>query len=94
MTNLEEIKRGEDAAYLLNHYLFADAFRSVREAIVTSLMDSAMGDEKTHNRLAIALQLCGQIEKQLRDHINTGKMAAIQADDSIGQKLRRVAGFR
>jgi hypothetical protein len=41
---------------------------------------SPMGDEKTHNRLVIALQILHQIDKQLTDVMNTGKLAAIQTD--------------
>jgi len=51
---------------------------------------SAMGDEKTHNRLVIALQLLNQIERSLVTHIETGKMALIQSDESLGRKLKRV----
>lgn len=51
---------------------------------------SAMGDSATHNRLVIALQLLDQIERSLVTHIETGRMAAIQADESLGKKLRRV----
>jgi hypothetical protein len=41
---------------------------------------SPLGDEKTHNRLVIALQLLNQINKQLTDVMQTGKLAAIQTD--------------
>lgn len=52
---------------------------------------SAMGDSATHNRLVIALQLLDQIERSLVTHIETGRMAAIQANnETMGQKLRRV----
>ena len=40
-----------------------------------------MGDEKTHNKLAIALQLLNQIEKVLINHMETGKLAEIQVKE-------------
>lgn len=83
MTELEEIKRGEEADRLLKNPLFSEAFTSVRENIVTSMSTSAFGDATTHNRLVIALQLLEQIEKRLKDHIATGKMSALKTDDKF-----------
>ncbi len=93
MTEAEEIKRGEEARIVFTHPLFVEAIKGVRDGIVSSLETSALGDEKLHNRLTIALQLLSQIEKQLKTHMETGKMAVIQADDRLGQKLRLAAGF-
>lgn len=90
MTPTEEIIRGDEAQRLVTHPLFRDAVASVREGIVSALSSSPMGDSQTHNRLAIALQLLGQIEKQLVSHIETGKMAQIQVEEKRG--LRRVFG--
>jgi len=83
MTELEEIKRGEEADRLLKNPLFADAFEAVKETIVSSMATSAFGDAQTHNRLVIALQLLDQIERRLKDHIATGKMSALKTDDKF-----------
>lgn len=89
--SLEEIKRGDDAKQLIENYLFKGAFKAVEDGIVQSMKQSAMGEEKTHNRFVIALQLLSQIERSLITHIETGRMAAIQANnETIGQKLKRV----
>lgn len=93
MTEGEEIRRGEEARLLLENPLLKNAIKSVKDGIVNSLTTSALGDEILHNRLAIALQLLTQIEKQITTHMETGKMAAIQADDRLGQKLRMVVGM-
>ena len=77
---LEEIKLGEQAAQILDNPVYKDAIERVRENIVNSMTNSAIGDEKTHNRLVIALQLLNQINKQLTDVMTTGKLAAIQTD--------------
>ena len=77
---LEEIKLGEQAAQILENPVYIDAIAKVRENIVSSMTASPLGDEKTHNRLVIALQLLNQINKQLTDVMNTGKLAAIQTD--------------
>ena len=78
--SLEEVKRGEQAAVVLDNPLFKEAMSKVKENIVNTMATSPLGDEKTHNRLVIALQLLNQIEKQLTDVMNTGKLATIQTD--------------
>ena len=77
---LEEIKLGEQAAQVLENPVYKDAIERVRENIVNSMTNSPIGDEKTHNRLVIALQLLNQINKQLTDVMQTGKLASIQTD--------------
>lgn len=93
MTEKEEIIRGHAAQDLIDNPLFKDAINAVREGVILSIASSAMGDEKTHNRLAIALQIINQIEKQLKDHIATGKMASLQIGGGVVQKIRSVAGL-
>lgn len=78
--SLEEIKRGEQAAVILDNPVYQEAITKVRENIVASMANSPLGDEKTHNRLVIALQLLNQINKQLTDVMQTGKLASIQTD--------------
>ena len=77
---LEEVKLGEQAAQILDNPVYKDAIERVRENIVNSMTTSPIGDEKTHNRLVIALQLLNQINKQLTDVMQTGKLASIQTD--------------
>jgi len=78
--SLEEIKRGEQAAVILYNPVYQEAIAKVRENIVASMTTSPLGDEKTHNKLVIALQLLNQINKQLTDVMQTGKLASIQTD--------------
>ena len=77
---LEEVKRGEQASQILDNPIYVEAIDKVRENIVSTMTNSPLGDEKTHNRLVIALQLLNQINKQLTDVMQTGKLAAIQTD--------------
>jgi hypothetical protein len=80
---LNEVKRGEQAAQVLDNPLFQESVEKVREGIIRSMATSPLGDSETHNRLVIAMQLLNQIEKQLTDVIQTGKMAAIQTDNKF-----------
>jgi DNA-binding TFAR19-related protein (PDSD5 family) len=80
---LTEVKRGEQASQVLDNPLFQESVEKVREGIIRSMATSPLGDSETHNRLVIAMQLLNQIEKQLTDVIQTGKMAAIQTDNKL-----------
>ena len=83
MSEMEDIKRGEQADVVLNNPLFKESITKVRDGIIKSMASSALGDSETHNRLVIAMQLLNQIEKQLQDVINTGKMATLQTDNKF-----------
>jgi hypothetical protein len=78
---LNEIKRGEQAEKILNNDVYKDAFNVVKNNIINAMNDSPLGDDKTHNRLVIALQTLSQIEKALADVMQTGKIAKIQVED-------------
>ena len=80
---LTEVKRGEQASQVLDNPLFQETVEKVREGIIRSMATSPLGDSETHNRLVIAMQLLNQIEKQLTDVMQTGKMAAIQTDNKL-----------
>lgn len=84
----EEINRGVEADRVLNSQVYKDAIESVRTCLVDALASSPMGDEKTHNRLAIAIQLVNQIERNLKTYIQTGKLASIQVSGGAVQKIR------
>ena len=88
----KEIVRGAEAERILKHEIFVEAFDKVRNGIINAMTDSPMGDEKTHNRLVIAMQLLNQIEKQIQNVATTGKLAAIQVNES--HPILRKIGLR
>lgn len=90
MTPQEEVTQGEAAKQLLDNPLLKAAFDEVEKNLVRTIKASPLGDEKTHNRLAIALQLLQQIEKAITIHIETGKMAQMQVNDSLSKKVRNI----
>jgi hypothetical protein len=87
---VSEIQRGDDARIILESPLYREAIQKVKDGLISAMQQSPLGDEKTHNRLVIGLQLLGQIEKQLYDVMMTGKMARIQAQETPFQKVKRV----
>lgn len=89
----KEVKDGEDARMVLENPAYLRAIGEVEKQIIARLADSPMGDEKTQNKLVIALQLCKQINNQLRSQMETGSMARLQLDDSRVQRLKKAVGF-
>ena len=81
--SLEEIKLGEQAGVVLENPAFINAMQAVKDNIIKAMGTSGLGDEQTHNRLVIALQLLNQIEKQLTDVMQTVKMASIQTSSKL-----------
>lgn len=88
---MDEITRGHDAKRILNEPLYKEAIQAVRDGIVNAMTQSAMGDEKTHNRQVIALQVLNMIERNLQTVMETGQMAEMQLEDKKGW-FKRVGG--
>ena len=80
MTENEEMIRGEEAERVLSNPIFIESIDKVRQGIISSMEQSALGDESTHNRLVIALQLLNKIEKNIKEVAETGKMIKMQID--------------
>ncbi len=92
MTLQNEVKEGEEAERLLNNPVYQKSIEKVRTGLINAMSDSPMGDEKTHNRLVIALQLLSQIEKNIKTVAETGKLAKIQINQTPMDKVRRFVG--
>ena len=86
---LNEITRGDEAARVLENPAYKEAIEAVRAGIIANMASSPLGDEKTHNKLVIALQTLNQIEKQLHDVMTIGKLANIQRETLL-QKAAKV----
>jgi hypothetical protein len=85
---LTEVLRGEEAAKVLESPAYKEAIEKVRAGIIANMASSPLGDEKTHNKLVIALQTLNQIEKQLQEVMTTGKLAAMQ-QETVLQKAAK-----
>lgn len=86
LTPEQELLRATDAKQLLENPLFRESFDTVRSGITSAMVNSGLGDEKTHNRLVIALQLLDQLEKNIKTVMETGELAKFQVKDSFWQR--------
>lgn len=89
MTPQEEIIRGAEAENILNNAIYKEAFNKVEEGLVKAILNSALGDEKTHNKIAISLQLLHKINSELTTVMQTGKLAKIQVNETVGEKVKK-----
>lgn len=92
MTDQEQIFRGDEADSLLLNPIYRESIGRVRKGIIASMEQAALGDRETHNRLVIALQLLGQIEKNIKEIAETGKLVKLQIE-SRGA-MNAIRGFR
>lgn len=92
---MNEITRGKEAEYLLNHEIIREAFDTTRQGLIDAMAASPFGDEKTHNHLVIALQLLNKVERCIKSVADTGKLAAIQLEREeslLKRGIRKVIG--
>lgn len=89
----KQVIDADEARRLLENPILKDAFSGVEAGIIAAMKNAPMGDEKTHNRLVISLQVLNQIEKNITEKIQTGKLAEIQIQETLGEKVRKFARF-
>lgn len=90
MTPEQEIKRGAEAEQVLNSHVYKEAFEQVEKSLLDALKNSALGDETTHNRIAICFQLLSRIDLALTTVMQTGKMAKIQVNETFTEKVTKL----
>jgi hypothetical protein len=88
----EEVARGAEAERILTNPLYIESFDKVEKGLIDTLLTSPLGDDKTHNRLAIALQVLHQTRNALKTIMETGKLAKIQVNEpTVVDKVRNFA---
>lgn len=81
MADLEKERgRGNDAAYILNHAIFKEAWNAAKESLENQRLKIGLRDTDMHTRLIMAEQILSTLKHYFEDVINTGKMAQIQLE--------------
>jgi len=86
----EEIRLAREAETLMSNPVFKQAFEGIESSLIEKMRLVAMHDIDTQHELILTLQLLGGLRRQFTDVIQSGKMAQIQKEQSLGQKLRRI----
>lgn len=73
-----EVRRGKEAALLLEHPLLIEAFHKVQGELMYAWHNSPARDVEGRETIFIGMKLLGKLEAAIREHVTTGKMAAVQ----------------
>lgn len=76
----KERTRGNDAAYILNHAIFKEAWKAASESLERQRLKIGLRDTDMHTRLIMAEQILSTLKHYFEDVINTGKMAEVQLE--------------
>jgi hypothetical protein len=87
----DEVKRGRDAEYLLEHPLFVEAHATLRAEIIRQWEAAPITDLDGQHRLLIMLKLLDRLRGHIATIAETGKLATKQLADI--DKRRRILGL-
>ena len=77
--DLEKDQRsGGDAAFILNHDIYKNAWTSFEEGLSAQRKAVGIKDTDMHTRLIMAEQVMHIVRKYIENVMNTGKMAELQ----------------
>jgi hypothetical protein len=88
-TPAEEIRDANAAHKILNDPLFVKAFDGIQSGLIDKMRQVPMGDVETQHQLVLSLQLLHALKNHFSAIIQTGKMAEIQQEQSLAQKVKR-----
>lgn len=88
----DELRRAEEAQYIVNHPLFKEAMATMKEEIVKTWDASPARDEKGREWLWMLRQAALKFEDHFQTVINTGKMARLQQKQSAVEKVANLFG--
>ena len=77
----EEIRRGHEAKRITEDPLFAEAFDTYQNALITAWKNSGAHSADGRERLWLALQIAGKVRSHFERLITTGRMAQKQIEE-------------
>jgi hypothetical protein len=89
VTNDEEIRRGHEAARLMEEPLLKAAFEGIEASIFDAMRRCKVSDTVTQHELVLMLQLHGRLRSVFREHMETGELARIQKE-TLASKAKRL----
>ena len=90
MTQEERVRRAYSAKELLDNQSLQDAFKDVREGLVSSLEGCKWGEDAKQKNIMLSLQLLKGLRGVIEAHINDGKVAQKEIDRFNDPKVKRV----
>ena len=71
----EEVRRAGEARQLLDNPLFKEALVTVREALITHLLNTKVSEEVERDRLYITIKALDLVHQHIQSVLETGKLA-------------------
>ena len=71
----EEVRRAGEAQQLLDNPLFKEALITVREALITHLLNTRVSEEVERDRLYITIKALDLVHQHIQSVLETGKLA-------------------
>jgi chromatin segregation and condensation protein Rec8/ScpA/Scc1 (kleisin family) len=90
----DEIRRGGDAAQVLDSTVFLAARKHVLDGIERQMRAVPLADANMHTRLIVAIQVWDQLEKYLEHIKQTGEIRQFQITQEEERKKRLFDYFR
>lgn len=87
MTQDEEIRRGHEAQRLLDEPLLKEAFKLTETGIVDAMRRVPMGDQVSQQTLILSLQVLAKVRGYMIEAIQTGQLANIAKQESLGRRI-------
>lgn len=88
MTNDEEIRRGNEAAQLMDHPMLQEAFKSIEDEVIHQWRISPARDQEAREKLYLMQSMLSRVKLHIRSVMETGMLAATTAQ----QKSNRATG--
>lgn len=87
----DQLIKAEEAKQLLNNPILKDAFKVVRDKLITAGENAGMNDIETQHNIILSLQLLKQLQSQIQSYINDGTIAEfkLKQKESLAKKLFR-----
>lgn len=85
----DEIRRGGEAQFLLNHPLLREFLSHVRSTLATERAKASIRDTELHTKLVMWEQTANAFERAMLQTIETGQLAKIQIEKPSFAVFRR-----
>lgn len=89
---IDEVTRGAQAQSLLDSEIYREAVSSVHDAIIAKWESCPIRDVEGQHELKLMLKLLADLEQNIKEVVNTGKLKRLQIERDRGV-LRRAVGF-
>ena len=77
----KEVSQSNKAKQLFENPLLQESFDKLKKAYQDSLFSTGVKEQETREMLWLAYNIVGKVEQNLKEVIDTGKLASKQLDD-------------